>query len=75
MRKKIEVKVYRTWQKICFVIFGGGIILDVISKTISPFEYYDFSSAYGMGRTAGPVMIWSLILIIVLMVGEKTKTE
>ena len=75
MSKKIELKVYRTWQKICFVIFGGGIILDIISKAISPFGGYDFSSAYGIGSTAGPVMLWSLILIIVLMVGKKTKTE
>jgi len=36
-------------------------------------EGLDFSSAYMLGKTAGNIILWSLILIIVLMFGKKNK--
>ena len=63
-----EIKVYRTWQKVCFVIFGGGIVFELIVG-----EGLDFSSAYMVGKTSGNIILWSLILIIVLMFGKKNK--
>ncbi|MBT7815831.1 MAG: hypothetical protein HN566_03720 [Polaribacter sp.] len=64
--EKDERKVYRTWQKVCFVIFGGGIIFRLIIG-----GGIDFSSSYALGQTSGPILLWSLILIVVLMFGKK----
>ena len=66
--KKNQIKVYRFWQKFCFVFFGGGIIFELI---VGP--GIDFSSPYMLGKTSGPLLLWSLILIIALMFGKKTK--
>tara|TARA_B100000676_G_C17247685_1_gene421870 strand:- start:88 stop:360 length:273 start_codon:yes stop_codon:yes gene_type:complete len=65
--KKNQIKVYRFWQKFCFVFFGGGIIFELIVGTY-------FSSPYMLvERRSGPLLLWSLILIIALMFGKKTK--
>jgi len=63
---KKNKKVYRAWQKVCFVFFGGGIIFRLIVG-----EGIDFSSAFALGQTSGPILLWSLILIVVLMFGKK----